>query len=198
MKEMVKKSLRKTVFHNAARGAIVFLGFQIALLGGVPGARADGVESAGDVLAVALPLFAGGLTLTKRDENGAWDKQGLWQFVQSYGVTVGLTFALKAIIDSERPNHRDNDSFPSGHTSSAMSAASFMDHRYGWKYGLPAYALAGFVAYSRVDADEHHPRDVIAGALLAWGVDHVFTNRYVTAAGVVRGDGALLRLKVNF
>jgi membrane-associated phospholipid phosphatase len=38
--------------------------------------------------------------------------------------------------------------------------------RYGWKYGVPAYAVATFVGGARVAADKHFVHDVIAGAAL--------------------------------
>jgi membrane-associated phospholipid phosphatase len=43
---------------------------------------------------------------------------------------------------------------------------------------LPLYAAAGFVAYSRVESREHHPRDVIAGAAIGVGSSFLFTRRY--------------------
>ena len=32
------------------------------------------------------------------------------------------------------------------------ASADYMWSRYGWRYGVPAYLVAGFVGYSRVDA----------------------------------------------
>lgn len=39
-----------------------------------------------------------------------------------------------------------------------------MRKRYGWKYGIPAYVAATFVAVSRVESKEHYVQDVLAGA----------------------------------
>jgi len=36
--------------------------------------------------------------------------------------------------------------------------------RYGWAYSAPAYALAAFTGYSRVESDHPYWRDVAAGA----------------------------------
>ncbi|SDZ06263.1 hypothetical protein [Nitrosomonas sp. Nm33] len=41
-----------------------------------------------------------------------------------------------------------------------------MRKRYGWKYGMPVYAVALFVAYSRVEPEQHHAHDVVAGAAI--------------------------------
>ena len=53
-----------------------------------------------------------------------------------------------------------------------------MRKRYGWEYGIPAYAAASFVAYSRVEAREHYPRDVIAGASIGIVSSYIFTRHY--------------------
>ena len=53
-----------------------------------------------------------------------------------------------------------------------------MRKRYGWKYGIPAYALASFVAYSRVESREHYPHDVIAGAGIGILSSFIFTRPY--------------------
>jgi membrane-associated phospholipid phosphatase len=55
-------------------------------------------------------------------------------------------------------------SFPSGHTAAAFATASVLQSDLGWKVGLPAYAMATWVAASRVQAKRHYLSDVIAGA----------------------------------
>ncbi len=40
--------------------------------------------------------------------------------------------------------------------SISFASAEFVRNRYGWRYGLPAYVLASFVAYSRVEANQHY------------------------------------------
>jgi membrane-associated phospholipid phosphatase len=138
--------------------------------------------------------LAGGVTLGKDDQ------EGLVQLGLSFGTTLGATYGLKTLIDSDRPNGQGDDSFPSGHTSRSFSAAAYLDHRYGWRYGLPAYAIATFVAYSRVEADAHHVRDVAAGAVLAWGISHLFVDpkSNVTVEGEVSERRALLRLGLRW
>ena len=54
-----------------------------------------------------------------------------------------------------------------GAAAAAFAGASFMQRRYGLRVGIPAYGAAAFVAWSRVDADRHHVRDVVAAAGLA-------------------------------
>lgn len=130
----------------------------LALLGGAGAARADGIEAAGDVLQYVLPLTAEGLTIIHEDWDGSWRYAGAFAL---QGVTV---LALKNTVYETRPNGVGHQSFPSGHTAAAFSAAEFMRARYGWAYGAPAYALAAFTGYSRVESDHHYWHDVGAGA----------------------------------
>lgn len=129
------------------------------------------VESIGDVSQLLLPAVAGTTTLILKD------KEGTKQFIKSYLVTASATYILKYTIKKQRPNGGMH-SFPSGHTSSAFSGASFIQRRYGWKYGIPAYALATFTGYSRVYAKKHYTIDVVAGALIGIGSTYLFTTPY--------------------
>ncbi|MFT7696604.1 MAG: membrane-associated phospholipid phosphatase [Reinekea sp.] len=123
----------------------------------------DLIETTGDVLQIALPLTALAATFSQDDVAG---RKAL---LMSYGSTFALTHLLKNTVNKERPNGRNTLSFPSGHTSSAFSGASFLAKRYGWDVGLPAYLAASFVGYSRVHADQHDWWDVTAGAAIAIG-----------------------------
>jgi membrane-associated phospholipid phosphatase len=131
----------------------------------------DGIQTAGDILQFVLPATAAGLTL------GYQDRDGAWQFGKSAVTTLGVTYALKYTVNERRPNG-GSQSFPSGHTSISFASAEFMRKRYGWEYGIPAYAAASFVAYSRVESREHHPQDVIAGAAIGILSSYIFTRPY--------------------
>lgn len=159
------------------------------------GARADDkdVEHAGDVMRVALPVLAGGISLMKDDE------EGVVQLIKSFAVSSALTFGLQKAIKATPPDGIGRDSFPSGHSANAFSAASYLDHRYGWRYGLPAYLAAGFVAYSRVEADKHRVHDVAAAAFISWTVSHIFVKPLPVETGAEpRKGGALLRISTSW
>jgi membrane-associated phospholipid phosphatase len=131
----------------------------------------DSIETAGDVLMIILPATAAGLTV------GFKDSKGTLQFVESAALTLGATYGLKYAIEEERPNG-ERHSFPSAHTSISFASAEFMRKRYGWEYGIPAYAAALFVAYSRVESRQHYTHDVIAGAAIGIGSSYLFTRPY--------------------
>ena len=134
------------------------------------------LEDTGDVLQIALPVSAGIMTLIKKDY------QGTKKLALSYGTTLAVTYSLKYLTKKERPEERNHfDSFPSGHTSSAFSGASFIQRRYGWKYGTPAYILAALVAVSRTEAPDgyHDGWDILAGAAIGISSTYLFTKPYI-------------------
>jgi membrane-associated phospholipid phosphatase len=150
----------------------------------------DPIATAGDILQLALPATAAGLTL------GYQDGAGALQFGESAGVTLGVTYTLKYTVNERRPNG-GSQSFPSGHTSISFCSAEFMRKRYGWEYGIPAYAAATFVAYSRVEAKAHHPHDVIAGAAIGFASSYLFTRPYKGWHAELDTDGKYYGFKVT-
>src|SRR6476646_9789921 len=110
----------------------------------------SGIETSGDILQFVLPAAGATLTLANRDREGAF------QFGESIALTMLTTYTLKYTVDEARPNGGTH-SFPSGHTSLSFSAAEYIRKRYGLEWCIPAYALASWVAYSRVESGEHHP-----------------------------------------
>jgi membrane-associated phospholipid phosphatase len=91
---------------------------------------------------------------------------------------------LKQFVKEERPDYSDNRSFPSDTAALAFAPASYMWARYGWEYGVPAYAAATFVGYTRVATDEHHWWDVAASAGIAWGWTFLFVDRWHEAYNI--------------
>jgi len=88
-----------------------------------------------------------------------------------------FTHSVKRIINKKRPNG-SNYSFPSGHTASAFTGASFLQLRYGWKVGIPAYLLASYVGYTRIKANKHDKWDVLGGAVVGIGSSLLFVKPY--------------------
>ena len=118
-----------------------------------------------------LPATAAGFTLYHRDGPGAL------QFGESAALNLGVTYGLKYTVDEKRPKG-GGQSFPSGHTSVSFASAEFLRKRYGWAYGAPAYALASFVGFSRVEPKAHYIHDVLAGAAIGIGSSYLVTEPY--------------------
>ena len=94
--------------------------------------------------------------------------------VRAQVVAQTTSQAIKLASSRTRPDGTSL-SFPSGHTSSAFATASVIQSEFGWKAGVPAFAVAGWIATSRVHAKRHYFSDVIAGATVG-----VIAGRTVT------------------
>lgn len=136
----------------------------------------DSMVVAGDAIQILLPatgLFA------------AWmhdDAEGAKQLAYSTLSAQLAIHGLKKGVGRRRPNDSSWNSFPSGHTGAAFSGAAFLQSRYGSAWGIPAYAAATFVGYSRMHGNRHFAGDVIAGAGIAF-----LTNQYFVSPH--RADG---------
>lgn len=129
-------------------------------------------QKIGDVILFALPAATLGTTFI------FGDKKGTWQFTKGLLLTEAVTFGLKFGVNKRRPDMSNDNSFPSGHTSTVFHSAGFIHRHYGFKYSIPAYALAGFTAASRIDSKKHDILDVLAGAAIGLGSNLLFTTEY--------------------
>jgi hypothetical protein len=122
----------------------------------------------GDLMGQLVPniLYVGGMYWHHKstgDEN-SYDRVKLMVKTTFYsGLT---TTVLKHTIRQPRPHGHNRASFPSGHTSTAFSFASVVGMEHEWYYGAAAYTLAGIVAMSRMNDNEHYLHDVVFGATI--------------------------------
>lgn len=63
--------------------------------------------------------------------------------------------------------------------------------RYGWKFGVPAYALATYVSWGRMYSKKHHFWDVAAGAAIGTAAGLLFTTPYMKKYNVTIEPGLL-------
>ena len=115
---------------------------------------------------VAASVLLGAL----RPGEGRSARDETWTQAEAFALTFGLTQGLKPIIRRQRPDLTDVLSFPSGHTAAAFCAATLIERNSGPALGIPAYAVAALVGFSRVEAKRHFPSDVLAGAALGTAV----------------------------
>jgi membrane-associated phospholipid phosphatase len=80
-------------------------------------------------------------------------------------VSQTLTQAIKFSVGRTRPDGTAY-SFPSGHSATSFATAAVLQRHFGWKAGIPAYALATYVAASRIETQRHFLSDVAFGAAI--------------------------------
>ncbi len=130
----------------------------------------DDWATASDIGVGSLVLWSIGVPAAKGDTQGAL------QAGASAAVGFGAAQGLKQVFPETRPDGSGNDSFPSGHTSTAFAAATSILERRGPGEGIPALAVASFVGLARIEADKHYWYDVVAGAAIGTGVGLLITH----------------------
>lgn len=154
------------------------------------------ITQAGNILQFVLPGLALGSTFfAGNPEGGLWDREGTKQAAYSMATSAAFVISGKEIARKLRPDGSDRNSFPSGHTAAAFSGASFLGTRYGMAFGVPAYAAAALVGYSRYQADQHYADDVLAGASIAmlsnWAWVTPMHDRFTLSPIAVEGGAGI-------
>jgi len=82
-------------------------------------------------------------------------------------ISSATVLSLKNICKVERPDGSGNNSFPSGHTTTAFAAAEFLRMEYKdvspW-YGIAGYITATATGVLRLYNNKHWVNDIVAGA----------------------------------
>lgn len=96
--------------------------------------------------------------------NGRFARLGA-DLVQAQLMAETLAFGVKRAVRRARPEG-SGFSFPSGHTTVTFASADVLRRTFGWKVGVPAYAVASYVGASRLQSRRHYLSDVVFGAAL--------------------------------
>jgi undecaprenyl-diphosphatase len=106
-----------------------------------------------------------------------WRRPAIFMYVLAGEVLAdAMSYALRYAIGRDRPPVRfpepralvhipANPSFPSGHAATSFACATLL----AWLTplpGVPLFALAALIAFSRVYDGVHYPLDVVGGAVL--------------------------------
>jgi len=98
--------------------------------------------------------------------------------IESVLVAELMTQTMKYTVRRERPDGSGANSFPSGHAADTMAFATALERHFNWHYWAPAYAIASYVAMSRLHDNRHFASDVAAGAAVG-----IIAGRTVTRHG---------------
>ncbi|MGH9886448.1 MAG: phosphatase PAP2 family protein [bacterium] len=161
-------------------------------------------------------LAVAGLTIgtfsAARISHGERFEAATYDVSQAIIVTQVWTQGLKVAVRRTRPDQSNRVSFPSGHASNAFTAATVIGRHYP-RLVVPGYAVATYIAVSRMAANKHHFSDIVAGAGFGYGVGRLVVRRNsrapdqplipttsfsLTPDGGPSGDGAGLRLVLRF
>lgn len=87
--------------------------------------------------------------------------------IKSELLMTAVVYSLKYTVGEARPDTGQKNSFPSGHTAQAFTAATFLSKEYGHKsiwIGIGAYTAASTVGVFRMLNNRHWVSDVFVGA----------------------------------
>jgi membrane-associated phospholipid phosphatase len=136
--------------------------------------KADTIANyAGEWYAIdSAALLTWGIAKLAHDEKVALTGETL---VEALALTETSVMAMKLAFRRERPNG-GHYSFPSGHAARTFCVASVLETMHGPAVGIPAFLVASFISFTRIDANDHVLSDVVFGAAwgaaLGWGTAH--------------------------
>ena len=116
----------------------------------------DGLEQG----AFALAMYASG----RLSHRTALSAAGA-DLIDAQIVNGVLTQGIKVATDRRRPSGGPH-SFPSGHTSATFATAEVLREHFGWRWGVPAYAVGTYVSVSRMVDNKHWASDVVFGVAI--------------------------------
>jgi PAP2 superfamily len=115
-------------------------------------------------------------------------------------VSEALVQGLKLATQRERPDGSNHLSFPSGHSAVTFASATVLERHLGWRKAWLAYAVATYVASSRLHDNVHYLSDVAFGAALGTVAGRTVTqhgrNKWTFTPMSVPGGAALVVMRV--
>jgi membrane-associated phospholipid phosphatase len=155
----------------------------------------DAIGSGAAQFAASIGTYATGLI----SKNPCLGELGA-DLISAQLVAEALTFAIQYSVRRTRPDDGSGFGFPSGHVSVTFASATILQQQFGWKAGVPAYAVASYVAASRIQVRRHYLSDVVFGAVLGIVSARVTTasqkHRFLIVPAVA-ADGAGIEFVLN-
>jgi hypothetical protein len=155
--------------------------------GGLAGKAAHDVFLPGKVIGY-WPVNAGAAVATylvgRHAGSGKAARVGA-DLLRAQVVSGALTEAIKLAVRRERPDGGGRDSFPSGHASTAFASATVLARHLGWRWAVPAYIVASYVAVSRLQGNRHYLSDVVFGGTVGFVAAQTATRQRTSSFAVV-------------
>jgi membrane-associated phospholipid phosphatase len=134
----------------------------------------------------SLPVLMGAAASTYLVGRGRDSQRGQhlgMDLIEATILSETITQGIKVAVRRERPIRDDGTraggfAFPSGHAAGTFAAATVLQQHLGWKWAVPTYTIASYVAMSRLVDDRHWASDVVAGA-----AEGIIVGRSVTWHG---------------
>ncbi|MEY4704049.1 MAG: hypothetical protein RL042_245 [Nitrospirota bacterium] len=171
--------------------------------------------SPGTLLGLNAGVIAIGVASESYGASSRLKDAGLVSF-EAEGFAIVATSALKMVTGRARPDANQgtthfrpftgaDGSFASTHASASFAVATVFAERYqgaGWI----AYPLAVLISGARVYTNKHFSSDVVAGALIGYGLGHFMNGRHsadpkdwqIRPAAMDRGMGGGLTIARQF
>lgn len=122
---------------------------------------------AGDYVPAALPFAAAWAMKLCGVESRSKTRRMVMANAFAVAMTVGTTHLLKNAVNETRPDGKDDQSLPSGHTSLAFMSATILHREYGhispW-ISVGGYGAATVTELFRIRHNDHYINDVLLGA----------------------------------
>jgi membrane-associated phospholipid phosphatase len=134
---------------------------------GFSASRMGGMFEAGETLGGARVQLVGALATYAAGRVSGHQRVASvgGELIRAQVLAQVMTAGIKLSVRRHRPDGGEF-SFPSGHTSVTFATATVLQRNFGWKAGVPGYALATYVAASRVHVKRHFLSDVAFGAVV--------------------------------
>lgn len=91
-------------------------------------------------------------------------------------LTEAMVQPIKFATHRERPDLSNHHSFPSGHAAITFAGATVLERHLGWRRSLLGYAIASYVASSRLHDNRHYLSDVVFGAAVGTIAGRIVTQ----------------------
>jgi membrane-associated phospholipid phosphatase len=100
-----------------------------------------------------------------------------FDLLRALTVSQTLTQAVKYTVQRDRPTG-ECCAFPSGHASAAFATASVMERHLGYRAAVPTFAIAAYVATSRLHDNRHFLSDVLFGGAVGMASGWTVVGRH--------------------